>query len=64
MDNFELTLKLTVADAQIILAALGKMPMENVLDVWSKIKGQAESQIAAARVANDETQAEAPPAAA
>lgn len=45
MDNLELNLKLTVAETQVILAALGKLPLETAVSVWMTIKTQAESQI-------------------
>ena len=65
MNNLELTLKLTVAEMQIVLAGLGKLPMEASLDVWGKLKSQAEAQIKENQsAANDEIQAEDPPSAA
>jgi hypothetical protein len=48
MENLELTLKLTVAETQIILAGLGKLPLEAGVSVWMAIKSQAEAQIQAA----------------
>lgn len=65
MDNIDLTLTLKLAEVQVVLAGLGKLPMENSLEVWSKIKNQAETQLKDIRQPeNDEIQAEAPPAAA
>lgn len=51
MENLELNLKLKVSDVQIILTALGKLPLETSVSVWMAIKNQAESQIAAANQA-------------
>jgi len=45
MENLEITLKVKVADAQIILNALGKLPLETSVHVWMSIKSQAETQI-------------------
>lgn len=45
MNDFEVTLKLTVGDVQILLAGLGKLPMESAIDVWGKVKSQAEYQL-------------------
>ena len=36
---------LTVDEVNIILGALSKLPLENVLQLWTKIKTQAESQL-------------------
>lgn len=61
----DILLKISVAETQIILAALGKLPMETAIDVWSKIKSQAESQLQVAQApANDATEATDPPSAA
>ena len=51
MENLELNLKLKVSEVQIILTALGKLPLETSVGVWMAIKNQAESQIAAANQA-------------
>lgn len=48
MENLEITLKLKVSDAQIILNGLGKLPLETSVNVWMLIKNQAEVQIQAA----------------
>jgi hypothetical protein len=48
MENFELDIKLTVAEANIVLAALGKLSIEVGLGVFQTIKSQAESQVQAA----------------
>lgn len=60
MENFELNLKLTVAEAQVVLAGLGKLPLESVVSVWQSIKSQAEAQIQAASQAAVLTPAEEP----
>lgn len=41
----ELDIKLTVEDINLVLAALGKLPLEVSVAVFGKIKAQAESQI-------------------
>ena len=51
MENLEINLAVTVADAQILLNALGKLPLETSVSVWMKVKNQAEVQIAAANQA-------------
>lgn len=45
-----LKLELSVNEINVIMAALGKMPLETVVDVWAKIRGQCEPQIAAQQV--------------
>ena len=45
MENKEITLTLTVNDANLILAALGKLPFEAVADLVGKIKEQGQAQI-------------------
>lgn len=51
METLEITLKLKVSDAQVILNGLGKLPLETSVNVWMLIKNQAEVQIAAANQA-------------
>ena len=51
MENLEINLKLKVSDVQIILTALGKLPLETSVGVWMAIKNQAEAQITAANQA-------------
>jgi hypothetical protein len=41
----ELNIKLTVEDINLILASLGKLPLEASIGVFGKVKAQAESQI-------------------
>ena len=41
----ELNLKLTVEDINVVLAGLGKLPLEASVVTFGKIKAQAESQI-------------------
>jgi hypothetical protein len=40
-------LTIEVQEAQMILGALAKLPLENVLDTWFKVKTQAETQLQA-----------------
>lgn len=41
----EIDIKLTVDDINVVLAGLGKLPLEVAVVVFGKIKAQAESQI-------------------
>jgi len=47
MENLELNFKFTVAEANIIAAGLGKLPLEAGISVYEKLKLQAEPQIQA-----------------
>jgi hypothetical protein len=51
MENLELNLKLTVAEVNIILAGLGKLPLETGIAVYERIKIQAQPQIRATETA-------------
>ena len=51
MENLELNFKFTVAEANIIAAGLGKLPLEAGIGVYEKLKAQAEPQMQAAPVA-------------
>lgn len=49
MNDTKITLtNLTVNDMNIIMAGLGKLPLEAVIDLWQRIKAEAESQLKAA----------------
>lgn len=41
-----LKLELTVEEVNLILTGLGKMPLENSVSTWAKIKQVAEAQLA------------------
>ena len=41
----DITLKLSLDDINVVLAALGKMPLEVSVVAFGKIKSQAEAQI-------------------
>lgn len=41
----ELTLTLTVDELNVLLAGLGKLPLEMAVAVFGKVKAQAESQL-------------------
>lgn len=45
MQDKEITLTLTLNDANLILAALGKLPFEAVADLVNKIREQGQAQI-------------------
>lgn len=54
MENLELNFKFTVAEANIIAAGLGKLPLEVGIGVYEKLKAQAEPQLqVAAPVASE-----------
>lgn len=41
----ELTLKLTLEELNVVMAGLGKLPLESSMNVWGKLKAQAEQQL-------------------
>lgn len=46
MNDPKITLSdLSVNDVNIIMAGLGKLPLEAVVDLWTRIKAQGEAQI-------------------
>lgn len=45
MNERTLTLTLTEQDVNILIAGLGKLPLEASLMVWQKVKQQAEDQM-------------------
>jgi len=46
MNDTKVTLtNLSVNDLNIIMAGLGKLPLEAVIELWSRIKAEAESQL-------------------
>ena len=45
MNDKKLTLELTVNDVNLIMAGLGKLPLEAVVDLWMRIKQQGEAQL-------------------
>lgn len=47
--TFQLTLE--EQEVNVILAALGKLPLETALDPWMKIRTQANQQVVAAQQA-------------
>jgi hypothetical protein len=49
MDNLQVNIKLPLQAWNIVLAALAKRPLEEVLDLFGEIKKQAESQVEAAK---------------
>lgn len=63
--TFQLTLD--EREVNLVLAALGKLPLENSFDLWTKIRAQANQQVVAAQqaqAAQPEPGPEAPPDAA
>jgi hypothetical protein len=47
MDKKLVLSELSVNDINIIFAGLGKLPMEAVVELWMRLKQQAEAQMAA-----------------
>lgn len=48
MNDQKITLTdLTVNDMNVIMAGLGKLPLEAVVELWMRIKAQAEAQLQA-----------------
>jgi hypothetical protein len=46
MNDIKINLSdLSVNDVNLIMAGLGKLPLEAVVDLWSRIKAQGEAQI-------------------
>jgi len=45
MNEKEITLKLTIEDINGILNGLGKLPLEQSLGLFTKVKQQAEAQL-------------------
>jgi hypothetical protein len=45
MQNKQVTLTLTVEQTNVVLASLGKQPLETTLDAFVAIKTQAEQQM-------------------
>lgn len=50
MNETQITLQLNVNETQAVLSALGKLPFENIADLWFKIKATAEQQVSAQQV--------------
>lgn len=47
MDKKLVLSELSVNDINVIFAGLGKLPMEAVVELWMRLKQQAEAQMAA-----------------
>jgi hypothetical protein len=46
MNDIKITLTdLSVNDVNLIMAGLGKLPLEATVDLWSRLKQQGEAQI-------------------
>lgn len=45
-------LNVEVQETQVILSALAELPLKNSLDLWFKVKSQAEQQLAAQQQAS------------
>jgi hypothetical protein len=55
-------LNLEVNEVQLLMAGLGKLPLEQGLDTWFKVRSQAESQIQAQQATPPAVEASAPAA--
>jgi hypothetical protein len=44
-DQTEITLTLTVREINVLIAGLGKLPLEAAYETWGKIKGETERQL-------------------
>jgi hypothetical protein len=50
MNDIKITLTdLSVNDVNLIMAGLGKLPLEATVDLWMRLKQQGEAQIKAAQ---------------
>ena len=50
MNEMKISLSdLSVNDVNLMMAGLGKLPLEASVDLWARIKSQAEAQIKAAQ---------------
>ena len=45
-DDRNVTLSMTVRDCNIVLTALGELPLKVSGEVWGRLKAQAEAQLA------------------
>lgn len=50
MNNQQISLTLSVREVDMILAAIAKRPLEEVIDLFIKIKNQGASQISSSEV--------------
>ena len=56
-DDTPLSLSMTVKDCNLVLTALGELPLKLSGELWSRLKRDAEAQLAAAQAPKpDETQ--------
>lgn len=47
MENQELTIKLTVPQWNVVMQALGEIPLKNGIEVFNAIRSQADAQLSA-----------------
>lgn len=45
MEDKELSLTLTVAEVNLVLGALGELPLKVSVALWQKVKAQAETRM-------------------
>lgn len=53
-------LNLEVTEIQLLMTALGEIPLKQSLDVWLKVRGQTEAQLGAQAQAQAQAAAPAP----
>lgn len=56
MENHELTIKLTIAQCNVVLAALGEMQIKSGVDTFVAIRAQADAQVQELVSQSDEVQ--------
>lgn len=47
----EVSIKITIQEAQLLMNALAELPLKSSIDTWFKIRGQVESQMQQAQPA-------------
>lgn len=55
-----LKIELEVHEVQAVLAGLAKLPLENSIDAWFKVKNQAEAQMEQQRSAEPQSSGQEP----
>lgn len=59
MDNLTLTLKMSIADTNKVLAGLGHLPFKDCADLIASIKQQGDAQLAAHLAEQSKAESEA-----
>lgn len=61
MSNPEIKLTLRLSAVNVIVAGLGKLPLETAVEVWASVKRQAEAQVSEFQRLGNDAQAGASP---